>query len=225
MESKVDEGNWIYLYRELMGKPIWVDSTAEQKVILITILMMVQYCPVERDFSGELITVQPGQQITGYQKITDNCGKGVSIRNVRTALVKFKKYGFLTYKTTNKGMLVTVENWGLYQGADKQTDTQTDRQLTGNRQATDRQLTTNKNLRTKELKNLFLLPTDKASILGFGEMIYLAKAEYDYLVDQFGEEDAMRKILDLDRHKESTGARYESDFEALMDRIQDEVQS
>ena len=141
MAQKYDEGNFILLYRELMDKPIWADSSPEQKTILITLLLMARFKPEKRMFGTEMIVVERGQFITGLQKITNKCGKGVTIRNVRTALNKFKKYEFLTYETTNKGMLVTIENWTSYQPPSKQGDKQTGTQTTQDRQASDKQVT------------------------------------------------------------------------------------
>lgn len=34
---------WIKLHRELLDKPIWTESTPEQKTILITLLMMANH--------------------------------------------------------------------------------------------------------------------------------------------------------------------------------------
>ena len=56
-------------------------------------------------------------------------------------------------KTTNKNRLITIVNWAIYQGSDDEPNRQTNKQLTGNQQATNRQLTAIKNIRTKEEKN------------------------------------------------------------------------
>ena len=34
---------WIKVHRDLLDKPIWIESTPEQKTILITLLMMVNH--------------------------------------------------------------------------------------------------------------------------------------------------------------------------------------
>lgn len=140
-----DKG-WISLHRKLLDSPIWIDSTPEQKVILITILLSVNHAPQMREFAGEIREIRPGQWVTGLDDLARKCGKGVSVRNVRTALDRFKKLEFLTSETTNRGRLLTVCNWGAYQDKDKQPDKQPDKQLTSNRQATDKQLTTNNNV-------------------------------------------------------------------------------
>ena len=144
---------WIKLYRELGDKPIWLESTSDQRSVLIALLMMVNYEPNKWEWQGKQYECMPGQVITSLPKIAERSGKGVSIQNVRTALKRFEKLGFLTDESTNKNRLITIVNWAIYQGSDDEPNRQTNKQLTGNQQATNRQLTAIKNIRTKEEKN------------------------------------------------------------------------
>jgi len=143
MENTSD--GWICLWRDLINKPIWLCSTPEQKVVLITLLCMANHEPREWEWKGKRYTVQAGQMITSLKSIAEKCGADVTTRNVRTALKRFENYGFLTSKSTNKNRLVTIVNWRKYQDKNYITDKQTDKQLTSNRQATDKRLTTNNN--------------------------------------------------------------------------------
>lgn len=136
-------GGWIKLHRELLDKSIWQESTAEQKVILITLLNMANYVPNKWEFQGERYELQAGQFITSLPSIAEKSGKGISIQNVRTALKRFEKLGFLTDKSTNKNRLITLVNWGFYQGCEDD--------LTGN--LTGNQQATNSYIRNKEIKN------------------------------------------------------------------------
>ena len=144
---------WIKLYRELGDKPIWLESTSDQRSVLMALLMMVNYEPNKWEWQGKQYECMPGQVITSLPKIAERSGKGVSIQNVRTALKRFEKLGFLTDESTNKNRLITIVNWAIYQGSDDEPNRQTNRQLTGNQQAANRQLTAIKNIRTKEDKN------------------------------------------------------------------------
>ena len=136
---------WIKLHRCLMYKPIWLESTPEQKVILITLLTMANHTGKEWEWRGERYTAAPGQFITSLDSIAHKCGKGITMQNVRTALKRFEKYEFLTNESTNKNRLITIVNWGIYQGLEDDPNKQTNMQLTSNQQATNKQLTTNKN--------------------------------------------------------------------------------
>ena len=140
---------WIKLHRELINKPIWIESSAEQKTILITLLLMANHDKKQWEWKGKKYEAKPGQFVTSLNSIAKRSGIGVSIQNVRTALKRFEKYGFLTNESTNKNRLITIVNWGVYQEKDKEVT----RELTGNQQATNKQLTTNKNVRMKECKN------------------------------------------------------------------------
>lgn len=137
----MSNGNWLKLNRELFDKPIWLNSTAEQKVVLIAILGMVNHTPTEWEWKGEKYSIEPGQKITSLPKIVEQCGKGITIQNVRTALKRFEKLGFLTDESTEQGRLITIVNWGKYQHESCEPNRQTNRQLTDDQQTANRQLT------------------------------------------------------------------------------------
>ncbi|WP_222705389.1 hypothetical protein [Bacillus testis] len=136
-----------------MDKPIWFESTPEQKTIFITLLMMANHQGKEWEWQGEKYTADPGQFITSLDSIVKNCGKGITIQNVRTALKRFEKYGFLTNQSTNKSRLITIVNWGIYQSLDAEANKQPTKQLTSNQQAINKELTPNKKERKQESKN------------------------------------------------------------------------
>ena len=148
-----NKGGWIKLYRELLDKPIWCESTPEQKVILVTLLLMANHDGRQWEWQGQQYYAGPGQFVTSLPKIAEKAGPGISIKNVRTALKRFEKYGFLAGKSTNKNRLITINNWGFYQDKPDEGGRQTGRQVAGNGQATGRQVAANKNVRNKECKN------------------------------------------------------------------------
>lgn len=106
---------WIKLHRELQEKSIWNCSTPEQKVVLITLLLNVNYETKQWEWKGEKYECKPGQIITSIERLAKQCGNGVSTKNVRTALKKFEKYGFLAIETASSGSLITIENWENFQ--------------------------------------------------------------------------------------------------------------
>lgn len=132
---------WIKLHRELIDKPIWTESTVEQKTILITLLLMANHDRKEWEWKGKKYEAKPGQLVTSLNSIAKNAGSGVSIRNVRTALKRFEKYGFLTNESTNKNRLITIVNWGYYQ----ELKNEATKHMASDRQASDKRVTTNKN--------------------------------------------------------------------------------
>lgn len=115
MESMVN-GGWVKLYRELKSKSIWQLSSPEQKVVLITILLLANHEENKWEWKDNQYVCKPGQLITSLNSLVRECGQGVTIQNVRTALERFEKLGFLTNTSTKTGRLITIVNWEKYQG-------------------------------------------------------------------------------------------------------------
>lgn len=141
----MDKG-WITLHRQLLDKPIWLGSTPEQKVILITLLLMANHREKEWEWQGKPYRARPGQFVTSLPNIAKKCGKGVSIQNVRTALKRFEKYEFLTDESTKQNRLITIVNWGIYQEEEIKANSSPNSQLTDDQQTPNSQLTANNNV-------------------------------------------------------------------------------
>lgn len=136
----MNEG-WFKVYRCLFKKAIWLSSTPEQKVILITLLGMANHEGKEWEWKGKQYKALAGQFVTSTSSIMDKSGKGISRQNVRTALKKFQNYGFLTYESTKTGMLVNIVNWSVYQREKLDANLK----ITNESPSTNQVLTTNKN--------------------------------------------------------------------------------
>lgn len=141
---------WIKLYRELLEKPIWLLSTPSQKTVLITLLMLANHSGKDWEWQGEPYHLEPGQLITSLASLANKCGKGVSVQSVRSALLKFSKYGFLTNQSTKVSRLITIVNWGKYQGYDNKPT----KQPTDSQQSSNKEPTTNKNVKNVKKKTL-----------------------------------------------------------------------
>jgi len=99
---------WIRLYRKLLTDPVWLTSTPEQKAVLIAILLMANHTESEWEWMGEKFRVNPGEFVTSLESIRVASGKGISIQNVRSAIARFEKLNFLTYKATKTGRVIKV---------------------------------------------------------------------------------------------------------------------
>lgn len=146
-----DNKGWIKIYRELLDKPIWQLSTMEQKVILITLLLMANHKAKKWEWNGQQFECAPGQFITSIAKIIEKAGNDITSQNVRTALKRFEKLNFLTNESTKTGRLITIVNWENYQGYDDEGNKDANKDLTKTSQRPNKDLTTNKN--DKEYKN------------------------------------------------------------------------
>lgn len=156
---------WIKLHRELLDKAIWGCSTPEQKVVLITLLLNVNYEPKQWEWKGEKCEIKPGQLITSIESLAKLCGNGISTKNVRTAIKRFESYGFLAIETASTGSLITINNWGIFQDNDGKEaseqesiwqtsgkDMANEGQATGKQVASTRQTDGKRVATTKEIK-------------------------------------------------------------------------
>lgn len=137
---------WVKLHREMRTNVVWNSTTAEQKVIFLTLLTMVSHSLNSWEWEGEKYHVKPGQAITSLKSICELAGKGITPQKIRTALDKFEKWGILTNRSTRRGRLITIVNWGKYQGRDEKVTNE----LTVEQQTPNKQLTTIKNVKNEK---------------------------------------------------------------------------
>ena len=147
-----NKGGFICLWRSLLNNPIWFNSTPEQALIMITLLLVANWKEQKYDIYGKIITLKPGQFITSYSEIAKLTGMGVSVRNVRTGIDRFEKLGFLTREVTRRGSLITIVNWRKYQDINYEDDKATDIELTSDRQATDKRLTSDRHAHKRTIQ-------------------------------------------------------------------------
>lgn len=148
-----------------MDKPIWLQSTPEQKVILITLLMMANNEEKEWMWNGKKFKAMPGQFVTSIESIAKFAGKGITNQNIRTALNKLKSCGFLTDESTNTGRLITISNWASYQGDEKQINRPANRQLTTNKNKYS--IDTNVSILAKDSEIYSQLEKNKVNVINF----------------------------------------------------------
>lgn len=204
---------WIKLYRELKDKAIWQKCTPEHKTILITLLMIVNYKPNQWEWQGKKFTVEKGQMITSLDSIVKESGKGITIQNVRSALKKFEKLGFLTNKSTKTGRLVTILNWHTYQDSEEDSNKDTNKELTKNQQRSNKELTPNK--KDKNVKN------DKKNTYGEFKNVKLKDSEIEKLKADFGNEEEL--ITFLDEYIEMKGYKAKNHYLAIRKWVVDAV--
>jgi len=150
---------WVKLYRVLIKKPIWLNSTPEHKSILITILLLANHEKSEWEWMGEKFSVVPGQFVTSLESIRKKTGKGISTQNVRSCLKRLQKLQFATDKATKAGRLITIINWDSYQPEEKKAT----KIVTDDQQRTNKGPTPNKNDKNERMKEQTPL-SDKSAI-------------------------------------------------------------
>ncbi len=187
----------------------------EQKVILITLLLMANHEEKEWEWQGEKFKCKPGQFITSLKSIAEKAGPGISLQNVRTALSKFEKYEFLTNQSTKTGRLITIVNWELYQSQDSKLT----KGLTKHQQSANKALTTNKNDKNDKndkKNNPPIVPPVKKS---YAEFVTMTEDEYKKLLTKYGKEKTVKMIEILDNYKGASGKKYKSDYRAILNWV------
>ncbi len=205
----IQPNGYFKLWRMLLTKPIWLNSTPEQKAILITLLAMANYKPNQWEWQGEKYECQPGQFITSLDKIAKACGVGISIRNIRTSLVRFEKLEFLTNESTKTGRRITIVNWGLYQSDDDKVT----KKAAKTRQRPDKDLTTNEEgKKDKEIKNKDL----------YMDFVWLTMAEYQKLTNEYGTQktqDMIERLNSYGHQKSKKFKEYTSHYHTIKSWI------
>ena len=99
--------------------------------------------------------VPRGSFISSIRKLSEETG--LTEREIRTAISHLKTTGEVTSESHTKYTVFTVKNYGSYQS----TNTQSDKQTTGERQADDRRPTTieeGKKVKREEIKDIVDTP-------------------------------------------------------------------
>lgn len=139
----IADNGFVCLWRNMLYDPVWYNSTPEQKVLLITLLLMVCWKEQEYDVYGEKLTLKPGQIVTSVAEIKKLTGKHVSTKNIRTGIDRFKKMNFLAKETTKRGTLITIVNWRKYQDGNFESGKESGNELAKDWQATGKGLAMN----------------------------------------------------------------------------------
>ena len=143
---------WVSIHRSIMSSRTFARLTAIQKLIAIYIILNANHTDgywydQYKDIEVEL---KEGQLVTSVNKIVNEWFKkdnDVTTSKVRTALKRLEKVEFLTIETTNSYTLLTVCNYGVYQGERRSNDKRNDKDLARQSQGNDNAMTTNNNVK------------------------------------------------------------------------------
>lgn len=191
---------YIKLFRKIRYSALYKDCNAKQRDILINLLLLANHRPSEWIYKGEKYTLKSGQFITSLESIANICAKDVSIQNVRTAIKKFEKYGFLTNESTNKNRLITIVNWEFYQCNEK--NQQTNQQIVNNQLTTNNNDNNEKKIYIDQLWSIYPCKKGKQK----------AYTKLSNLIDKYPFDELSRCI---ERYKESVEFERKNGFENL----------
>ncbi len=137
--------SWIKIFRELLQ---WEWFQKAEMVQLLIYLLLKASCA---DKQWQSITVKRGQLVTSNATIRQDLR--LSEQQIRTCIKRLISTGEITYKSTNRYVIITICNYNKYQEVGSQANEQNNEQT--NNQSTDEQRAINEQSTTsKEIKNI-----------------------------------------------------------------------
>lgn len=133
--------SWIKIFRELLQ---WEWFQKAEMVQLFIYLLLKANC-VDKQWQG--ITIKRGQLATSNATMRQDLR--LSEQQIRTCIKRLISTGEITYKSTNRYVVITICNYGKYQEIGNSINEQTNNQSTDEQRAINEQSTT-----TKEVKNI-----------------------------------------------------------------------
>lgn len=147
----MDRG-YVFLWRKLIDNPVMANPKALS--VFIYCLLRARMKPATTVLrNSDVVSLDIGELAAGRAQIAERCG--LSEQEVRTALNYLEtKCQILTSRTTNRGSILRLCNFGFYQCGGKHVVRLSNQQLTSSQPAANQQLTTNKtvedSLKTEE---------------------------------------------------------------------------
>ena len=111
---------WIKLHRKLLKSDMYESLNSAQRDVMVQLLLMANHEEKKWEWNGQVFECHPGQFVTSLESIKKRCAKNVSLKNIRTALLKLEKWEFLANESAKTGRLITIVNWDRYQSDEKE---------------------------------------------------------------------------------------------------------
>ena len=108
---------WIKLHRKMLDNPI-VNKDPEHLAVWVWLLLNATHRERAAVFGKDKITLQPGQLITGWEKIASETH--ISSSKVGRILKSFKIEGQIEVQTNSRGSLISIVRWLDYQQTEGQ---------------------------------------------------------------------------------------------------------
>ncbi|SYX85932.1 hypothetical protein [Paenibacillus alvei] len=134
---------WIKLHRKTLENPM-VCKDSDYFSVWMYLLLNATHKEYQVMFSGERITLRPGQLITGRKTIAEKFN--IHESKVQRILKSFEIEQQIEQQVSNKNRLISILSWADYQESEQQNE----QQLNNKRTTTEQQVNTNKNVKNKE---------------------------------------------------------------------------
>ena len=132
---------WICLHRKIMDHPRWMEDRWMR--LWITLLLLATHAEQKRKFGDDVITLAPGELITG-RTVLEQLTR-IPDSTIDRMLLKMVSEQEIEQQTNSKGRWIRIKNWGRYQNFEQRNG-----QQVGNERATgEQQAGTNNNACSK----------------------------------------------------------------------------
>ena len=135
-----EENGWVKIDRNIINCAAWLQGSDTQRTLMIILLAKAAWKPTECLWGGKLITLNPGQLLIKISELTQLANS--TRQTIRTALSNLQTCNFLTIQSTTRGLIITLTNWGKYQGG-QVNNNQTNNQSTTNQLTNQPEKSTN----------------------------------------------------------------------------------
>lgn len=146
---------WIKIHRKMLANPV-VFKDPDHLAVWMYLLLTATHVDIQAMFCGKLITLHPGQLITGRNKIER--ATNVEQHKAQRILKLFKNEQLIEQQSTRHGSIISILNWNKYQTSEQQNE-----QQVSNKPKKSEQQVSNKVSTIQEYKeyknNIFKPPT------------------------------------------------------------------
>lgn len=115
----MQEIGWIKLHRKLLKNPV-VMKDADHLALWTYLLLNAKREKCKAFFSGQQITLKPGQLIVGRRSIANELN--ISDSKVQRVLKTFASEQLFEQQTTSVNRLISINKWHEYQSSEPQTE-------------------------------------------------------------------------------------------------------
>ncbi len=155
----MSDTGFIKLYRKMLDNPV-VCKDADHVAVWIYLLLSATWQQYEVMFEGKIITLEPGQLVTG--RLAIGVHNKINEYKVQRILKRFENEQLIAQQTTPRNRLISVLNWNQYQSTAQQDEQQAHNNCTTTAQQSAHKQEVYKNIEEdKEYISMSDKPTSK----------------------------------------------------------------
>jgi predicted transcriptional regulator len=151
---------WIKLHRSLLDSSFSKDP--EYAWLWVVLLLRANHKELSFIFNNRPIVLNEGQLIVGRKKLSEETG--INEHKIFRAMKCFESAGQIEQQSTNKFTLVTILNWGKYQGELDKVEQQDEQPVSNKRTTSEQPVSTYKNVKNKKKSKKTKIEFPKNSI-------------------------------------------------------------